>query len=157
MTPALIASIVTSVVALITAFGLWIKSRANMNNELTKIIADRASTKVSRDQRFDTQDLEIANIKKDMEHQKETSARLQNDLEKNTAGLKDDINDLKNETNAKLNQLDNKITAYQSSTSDQLKEMMNQMTAGFKENAIQIGQLNGKMGSMENLLLQNRN
>ena len=145
MTPALIASIVTSVVALITALGLWIKSRANMNNELAKIIADRASTKEARDRKSDDQDVEIANIKKDLEHEKETSARLEKDLEKNTNGLKDDISDLKNETNAKLNQLDDKLTKYQDSTSSLIKDMMKQMNDGFKENAIQIATLQGSI------------
>lgn len=145
MTPALIASIVTSVVALVTALGLWIRSRANMNNELTKIIADRASTKLERDRKFDDQDIEIATIKKDLAHEKETSARLEKDLEKNTAGLKDDINDLKKETNAKLNQLDYKLTNYQDNTTKSLGELMDRMNKGFTDAAVQIATLQGTL------------
>lgn len=159
MTPALIASIVTSVVALVTALGLWIRSRANMNNELTKILADRATvnasltkiiqdraaTKADRDRKFDDQDIEIANIKKDLAHEKETSARLEKDLEKNTNGLKDDINDLKKETNAKLNQLDFKLTNYQDNTTKSLGELMDRMNKGFTDNAVQIATLQGTL------------
>ena len=143
MTPALIASIVTAVVALITSIGLWIKSRANMTDAITKIILARDTTKKERDAKFDNQDIEISTLKKDMETANERQKRLEQDLEKNTRGLKDDIVDLKRETNDKLNQLEDKITRSQESTNIQIANLAKSQQDGFLNLTKQIAELTG--------------
>ena len=106
MTAALLASIITAAAALCTALGTWLKSRANLTNELARIAQQRADTKQARDHKFDQHDLELANLRKDLTHTDTNVARLERDLATNTNGLRDDIKEFKQDTASKISGLE---------------------------------------------------
>lgn len=143
MTPALIATLVTSVAALITAIGLWLRSRAKMNESFASLVSDKERTNKESRARFDEQGIMMERLKNDIARNSERTDNLERALESNTNGLKDDISDLRKETKESLSQLEDKLTHNQETTNNQIERVLNSQNASFLKLTESIAELKG--------------